>query len=169
MLGESELHRIGDYVRGNLSAWLIDVAPHLMVGQEVLQSNVRVVDELKHLRQTMEARFAAQQTLMETRFAAIDERFEAQQTLMETRFAAVDERFEAQQTLMETRFAAVDKRFEAQQTLMETRFAAVDKRFEAVDKRFEDMNKRFAMLQWIGLVGFAGLGVLMTVLGTGGA
>ena len=130
-LGESELQRIGDYVRGNLSAWLHDVVPQVIIGPELVQGNVRVQEELKSLRQTMETRFEAQQALMETRFAAVDRRFEA-----------------------------VDKRFED----MSERFEDVNKRFEDINKRFDDINKRFAHLQWLGLIGFAGLGILISIL-----
>ncbi len=106
-LGESDLQRIGDYVRGNLYAWLNDVAPQVIVGPQLIERMVRVEEELKSLRETMEIRFAAQQELTETRFAAVDERFEAQQAVMKAGFDAVDKRF-----------SAVDKRLEAQQSAM---------------------------------------------------
>ncbi len=95
-LGESELQRIGDYVRSHLYTWLTDVAPQVIVGPQLLERTVRVEEELKNLRETME-----------TRFAAVDERFEAQQAVMKAGFDAVDKRFEA-----------VDKRFDAQQATM---------------------------------------------------
>ncbi len=117
-LGESELQQIGDYVRGNLSDWLLDASPQVVTGRDLLQSQVRLQQELKHLRETMETRFTAQQELMEARFAAVDQRFAAQQELMEARFAAVDRRFEA-----------VDQRFESVQETMKAGFAAVDQRF----------------------------------------
>ena len=76
-LGESELRRIGDYVRGNLSAWLSDVAPLATVGPQFLERTVRVEEELKNLRETMEVRFAA-----------VDRRFEAQLAVMKAGFDA---------------------------------------------------------------------------------
>ena len=95
-LGESELQRIGDYVRSHLYTWLTDVAPQVIVGPQLLERTVRVEEELKTLRETME-----------TRFAAVDERFEAQQAVMKAGFDAVDKRVEA-----------VDKRFDDQQATM---------------------------------------------------
>jgi glutathione S-transferase len=139
-LGESELQQIGDYVRGNLSDWLLDASPQVVTGRDLLQSQVRLQQELKHLRETMETRFTAQQELMEARFAAVDQRFEAQQELMEARFAAVDRRFEA-----------VDQRFESVQETMKAGFAAVE--------------KQFSMVKWMGLAAFAVLGILVSVLG----
>ena len=56
--GESELQRIGDYVRGHLYAWLNDVAPQVIVAPQLLERTLRVEEELKNLRETMEARFA---------------------------------------------------------------------------------------------------------------
>ena len=99
-LGESELQRIGDYVRGHLYAWLNDVAPQVIVGPHLLERTVRVEEELKNLRETMETRFAAQQAMMETRFAAVDKRFESQQAMMKAGFEAVDKRLDSQQAMM---------------------------------------------------------------------
>ena len=100
---DSELHRIGEYVRAHLYDWLNEVAPHVISGPQILER--------------MDQRFGTQQALM-------DARFEAQQETMDARFAAQTE-------VMKAGFAAVDKRFEAQTEVMKAGFAAVDKRFEA--------------------------------------
>ena len=104
---DSELHRIGEYVRAHLYDWLNEVAPHVISGPQILER--------------MDQRFGTQQALM-------DARFEAQQETMDARFAAQTE-------VMKTGFAAVDKhsmdaRFAAQTEVMKAGFAAVDKRFE---------------------------------------
>ena len=146
-LGESELQRIGDYVRGHLYTWLNDVAPQVFVGPQLLQRTLRVEEELKTLRQTMETRFAAQQAVMEARFATIDKRFAAQQDMIEARFAAND------------------KKLEAQQAIMKAGFDAVHKRFETIDKRFDSQHAVIKAQQWIVIVGFVILGTLVSVLG----
>jgi hypothetical protein len=46
---------------------------------------------------------------------------------------------------------------------MHARFEAVDKRFEAMDKRFEAMERRLNFMQWFMGVGFALLGLLITI------
>ena len=58
-IGESELQRIGDYVRGNLHTWLLEAPPSVAVGRDLVETQVRLQQELKHLRETMENRFAA--------------------------------------------------------------------------------------------------------------
>ncbi|MFP4432590.1 MAG: hypothetical protein ACLFPV_15160, partial [Spirochaetaceae bacterium] len=75
-LGEAELLRIGEYVKGNLKDWLQEAGPvsHTMLMERV----VRVEEELK-----------AQRELMQVRFDAADQRFESLQTMMEQRFVAV--------------------------------------------------------------------------------
>ena len=92
-IGESELQRIGDYVRGNLHTWLLEAPPPVAVGRDLVETQVRLQQELKHLRETMENRFAAQQELMEARFAAVDQRFASIQETMKAGFAAVDKQF----------------------------------------------------------------------------
>ena len=145
--GESELQRIGDYVRGHLYAWLNDVAPQVIVGPQLLERTVRVEEELKNLRETME-----------TRFAAVDKRFESQQAVMKAGFAAVDKRIESQQAVMKAGFAAVDKRIESQQAVMKAGFAAVDKRFDSQQAMMKTQ-------QWIVIVGFVVLGTMISILG----
>jgi tetrahydromethanopterin S-methyltransferase subunit G len=143
-LGESELQRIGDYVRGHLYAWLNDVAPQVIVAPQLLERTLRVEEELKNLRETMEARFAAQHAVMKAGFdtvnkqlETVDKRFEAQHAVMKAGFDAmdkrletVDKRFEAQQAVADRRLETVDKRFEAQHAVMKAGFDAMDKRLE---------------------------------------
>ena len=75
---DSELHRIGEYVRAHLYDWLNEVAPHVISAPQILER--------------MDQRFATQQALMDARFEAqqetIDARFEAQQETMDARFEA---------------------------------------------------------------------------------
>ena len=156
-LGESELRRIGDYVRGNLSAWLSDVAPLATVGPQLLERTVRVEEELKNLRETMEVRFAA-----------VDRRFEAQLAVMKAGFEAVDKRIDAAETRFEARFETIDTRFAA----VDKQFQAIDKRFDTVDKHFQTVDKRFdaqqatmKSQQWIVITGFVILGTLISILG----
>ena len=138
-LGEPELQRIGDYVRGHLYRWLSDVAPQVIVGPQFLERLVRVEEELKNLRETMEIRFQA-----------------------------VDRRFEAQQAVMKAGFDAMDKRFEAQQAVMKAGFDAMDKRLSAVDKRFDAQQASMKVQQWIVIVGFVILGTMSSILGLAG-
>jgi vacuolar-type H+-ATPase subunit E/Vma4 len=170
-LGEPELQRIGDYVRGHLYRWLSDVAPQVIVGPQFLERLVRVEEELKNLRETMEIRFQA-----------VDRRFEAQQAVMKAgfdamdkRFSTVDKRFEAQQAVMKAgfdamdkRFEAIDKRFEAQQAVMKAGFDAMDERLSAVDKRFDAQQASMKVQQWIVIVGFVILGTMSSILGLAG-
>jgi uncharacterized membrane protein len=162
-LGEPELQRIGDYVRGHLYRWLSDVAPQVIVGPQFLERLVRVEEELKNLRETMEIRFQA-----------VDRRFEAQQAVMKAGFDAMD-KFEAQQAVMKAgfdamdkRFSTVDKRFEAQQAVMKAGFDAMDKRLSAVDKRFDAQQASMKVQQWIVIVGFVILGTMSSILGLAG-
>jgi CHASE3 domain sensor protein len=157
-LGEPELQRIGDYVRGHLYRWLSDVAPQVIVGPQFLERLVRVEEELKNLRETMEIRFQA-----------VDRRFEAQQAVMKAgfdamdkRFEAIDKRFEAQQAVMKAGFDAMDERLSA---VMKAGFDAMDKR---VDKRFDAQQSTMKAQQWIVIVGFVILGTMSSILGLAG-
>ncbi|MDR7610413.1 MAG: DUF3782 domain-containing protein [Armatimonadota bacterium] len=90
---------------------------------------IRVLEEIRALREDMDRRFAA-----------MDERFRALQEDMERRFAAMDERFRALREDMDRRFEAMDERFRALQEDMDRRFEAMDERFRALQ---EDMDRRF--------------------------
>ncbi|MDR7430702.1 MAG: DUF3782 domain-containing protein [Armatimonadota bacterium] len=108
---------------------------------------IRVLEEIRALREDMDRRFAAMderfralQEDMGRRFAAMDERFRALREDMDRRFEAMDERFRALQEDMDRRFEAMDERFRALQEDMGRRFEAMDERFRALQ---EDMDRRF--------------------------
>ena len=84
-LGDTDLQRIGDYVKGNIYGWLVEVAPQIVAGPQILERLERIEQELVAQRQE----FKAQRELMETRFAAVDVRFED----MNKRFEDVNNRF----------------------------------------------------------------------------
>ena len=90
-LGENELRQIGEYVRGNLPAWMEEISfSHRDLPVQLVERMVRVEEELK-----------AQRELMAVRFSAVDRKFEDTLSYMEKRFDAVDKRFDA----MNKRFA----------------------------------------------------------------
>jgi len=101
-LGEAELLRIGEYVKGNLKDWVREVLPPIAQAADpvshtmLMERVVRVEEELK-----------AQRELMKVRFDAVDQRFVA----VDRRFVAVDQRFEDLIGFLDRRFTAVDKRF----------------------------------------------------------
>jgi hypothetical protein len=161
-IGEAELQRIGEYVKGNLKEWLQQVQPvaDSVTRTELLERITRIDD-----------RFAG----LHEKSIRIEEELKSQRELMETRFTFVEQRFEIQDKMIADRFAVVDQRFTDLQGTMEKRFAAVDKRFEdmqvAMDKRFEDMKasmeKRFSLLTWLMGVGIAsGLAIIGILVGT---
>jgi septal ring factor EnvC (AmiA/AmiB activator) len=115
-LSEKTLEAIGNYVKGNLAAWIREVVPGGTVqpDPQVLERIVRVEESLERQSALMQRGFEE----MERRFEQVDKRFEQ-----------VDKRFEQ-----------VDKRFEQ----VEQRFEEVDKRFDQVYKRFEQVDRRFA-------------------------
>jgi hypothetical protein len=106
-LGEAELLRIGDYVKGNLKSWLQDVAPSVFMPDPV--TNTQLLERIVRL---------------EERFEHVDDRF----LDMERRFDAVDKRFEA----VDKRFEAVDKRFEAVDKRFDDLIHHMDKRLGTV-------------------------------------
>ena len=85
-LGEAELLRIGDYVRGNLRAWLHEVAPTVFTPDPV--SNTQLLERLVRL---------------EERFEHVDDRFER----MDDRFVAMDKRFDDLIHYMDKRFGTL--------------------------------------------------------------
>ena len=78
-LGDGDLQRIGAYVKGNLYGWFVEVAPHLVIGPQLLERIATIEQELKDQRE-----------LLATRFDAMDRRFED----MNKRFEDVNRRFE---------------------------------------------------------------------------
>ncbi len=110
---------------------------------------VRVLEEIRALREDFARRFEA----IDRRFEALQKEMDRRFELVDKRFEAIDRRFEALQKEMDRRFEALqremDRRFEALQKEMDRRFELVDKRFEAIDRRFEalqrEMDERFAL------------------------
>lgn len=147
-LADTDLERIGTYVKGNLYGWFVEVAPHLVIGPQLLERIATIEQELKDQRE-----------LMAVRFDAMDRRFEETNARFAERFDAVDQRFAA----VDRRFEEMDRRFEEMGKRSDERFAAVHVRFEDMNKRFEDMNKRFDSMQWLIGGAFVVIGVLMTV------
>ena len=80
---DTDLERIGAYVKGNLYGWFVEVAPHLVIGPQILERIATIEQELKDQRE-----------LMAVRFDAMDRRFEATNARIAERFDAVDRRFE---------------------------------------------------------------------------
>ena len=144
-LADTDLERIGTYVKGNLYGWFVEVAPHLVIGPQLLERIATIEQELKDQRE-----------LMALRFDAMDRRFEETNERFAERFDAMDRRFEDMGKRSDERFAEMGKR-------SDDRFAAVHVRFEDMNKRFEDMNKRFDSMQWLVGGAFVVIGVLMTV------
>ena len=51
------------------------------------------------------------------------------------------------------------------QAVMKAGFDAMNKRFEAVDRRFDAQQATMKAQQWIGIIGFAIVGILVSILG----
>ena len=117
IIGNSELERIGDYVKSHLRAWLAEMAPAASVSTQLLERMVRVEEELKSQRELMIIRFDA----VDRRFEAVDRRFEA----VDRRFEAEDKRFEDLISHVDKRFEAVDKRFGLIQWVMGIGFVMI--------------------------------------------
>ena len=88
-LGEAELLRIGDYVKGNLRAWLQEVAPTVFTPDpishsELLERIARLDERFEH----MDARFER----MDLRFLAMDKRFDDLIHHMDKRFEGLGKR-----------------------------------------------------------------------------
>ncbi|MCY4375564.1 MAG: hypothetical protein OXC31_17515 [Spirochaetaceae bacterium] len=177
-LGDSDLERIGAYVKGNLYGWVVEVAPHLVIGPQLLERTATIEQELKDQRELMAVRFDAMDRRFEETNERIAERFDAMDRRSDERFAAVDRRFEEMNERFAERFDAMDRRFDDMGKRADERFAEIgkrsderfaemgkrsDERFAAVNVRFEDMNKRFGSMQWLVGGAFVLIGVLMTV------
>jgi len=103
-------------------------------------------------------RFATKQELtdfredVDRRFVQVDRRFEQ----VDQRFEQVDQRFEQ----VDQRFRQVDKRFDQ----LDKRLEQFDQRFLQLDQRFAHFDQRFSQFgRNLGL-GFAGIGILISVL-----
>ena len=105
-LDHTDLQRIGDYVKGNIYGWLVEVAPQVVAGPQILERMERIEHELVAQRQELKA----QRQLMETRFAAVDVRFED-----------INKRFED----MNSRFGDMNSRFNGMQWLIGVGFGLI--------------------------------------------
>ena len=158
-LADTDLERIGAYVKGNLYGWFVEVAPHLITGPQILERIATIEQELKDQRELMAVRFDAVDRRFEEMNERLAERFDAMDRRFEEMGKRSDERFEEMDKRSDERFAAVNVRFED----VNKRFEDMNNRFEDMNKRFEDMNKRFDSMQWLVGGAFVVLGVLMTV------
>jgi hypothetical protein len=102
-LGEAELLRIGDYVKGNLKSWLQEVAPPVFMPDPV--TNTQLLERIVRL---------------EERFERVDDRF----LDMDRRFDAVDRRFEAADNRFDELIHHMDKRLGMVQWLVIAGLAA---------------------------------------------
>lgn len=108
-------------------------------------------DDLLKLERRLDEKFDEKLKLFATKQELADFRED-----VDRRFVQVDRRFEQ----VDQRFEQVDKRFEQ----VDKRFEQLDKRLEQIDQRFAHMDQRFSQFgRNLGL-GFAGIGVLMSVL-----
>ena len=73
----------------------------------LIERIVRVEEELKALRQTMEVRFESMEKRFEARFEAIDARFESMEIRFEARFESMEKRFTALQWFMGIGFTII--------------------------------------------------------------
>lgn len=93
-LGDSDLERIGAYVKGNLYGWFVEVAPHLVNGPQILERTATIEQELRNQRELMAVRFDAMDRRFEEMGKRSDERFKEMGKRSDERFAAVNVRFE---------------------------------------------------------------------------
>ncbi len=106
VLDDTDLQRIGDYVKGNIYGWLVEVAPQVVAGPQILARMERIEQELVAQRQELKA----QRELMETRFAAVDVRFEDINKRFEDinkRFGDMNSRFNGMQWLIGVGFGLI--------------------------------------------------------------
>ena len=105
-LDDTDLRRIGDYVKGNIYGWLVEVVPQVVAGPQILERMERFEQELVAQRHELVAQrheLKAQRELMETRFDAVDVRFED----MNKRFEDMNSRFNAMQWLIGVGFGLI--------------------------------------------------------------
>ena len=98
-LDDTDLRRIGDYVKGNFYGWLVEVAPQVVAGPQILERMERLEQELVAQRHELKA----QRELMETRFEAVDVRFED----VNRRFEDMSSRFNGMQWLIGVGFVLI--------------------------------------------------------------
>ena len=120
-LADTDLERIGAYVKGNLYGWFVEVAPHLITGPQILERIATIEQELKDQRELMAVRFDAMDRRFEEMGKRSDERFEEMGRRSDERFAAVNVRFED----MNKRFEDMNKRFGSMQWLVGGAFVVI--------------------------------------------
>jgi len=156
---------IGDYVQTHLSDWMKNIKPVEQIPLQLLERMVRVEEETKHLRESMQEGFKRSDEnfqAMEKRFDLMEKRFDT----MEKRFDTMDQRFESMLKQMDQRFESaqkqMDHRFESAQKQMDQRFESAQKQME---QRFDSMTKRIdrLMIWTFGLAVTTG-GVVIAVL-----
>ena len=159
-LGERDLDRIGDYVRGHLGTWLGEVAPLTVSGPQLLERAVRIEAELKSQRELMLTKLEASDRRFEDLTKHFDQRFEDMGTRFEEMTRQSDKRFEEMGSRFEDLTRQSDKRFEDLTRHFDGRFGDVNRNSE---KRFEDINKRIGGMQWLIGIGMVMLGTMMSL------
>jgi hypothetical protein len=79
-LGPEELQKIGDYVRLHLAEWMGSINREREMN--LIERLIRIEEEIKAQRETMDTRFEAIQKQMDVRFEAVDKRFTSMQWMM---------------------------------------------------------------------------------------
>lgn len=105
-LNETELEKIGEYVKEHLWQWISS--------------------------QSIESASNIYEIEMRERMVRVEEGLKAQQELMRQGFELMDKRFEQMQHNMDKRFEQADRRFEQ----VDKRFEQMDRRLESFEGRF---------------------------------
>ncbi len=105
-LDETELEKIGEYVKEHLGQWISS--------------------------QSMESTFNIYEIEMRDRMVRVEEGLKTQQELMRQGFEQMEKRLEQMQHNMDKRFEQVDRRLEQ----VDKRFEQVDRRLESFEGRF---------------------------------
>jgi len=119
-LDDTDLRRIGDYVKGNMYGWLVEVAPQVVAGPQILERMERFEQELVAQRHELVAQ-RHELVAQGHELKAQRHELKAQRELMETRFDAVDVRFED----MNSRFEDMNSRFNGMQWLIGVGFGLI--------------------------------------------
>ena len=101
-IGDKELRKIGEYVRGHLEEWIRGIRGEREL--DLIERSIRLEMDVKNFREEMIVRFNAVNARFETigkRFEATDIRFES----LDKRFESLDKRFEMLQRYMDKRFS----------------------------------------------------------------
>ena len=159
-LGERDLERIGDYVRGHLGTWLGEVAPLTVSVPQLLERAVRIEAELKSQRELMLTKFEASDRRFEDLTKRLDQRFEDMTRRSDKRFEGMGTRLAGMTRQSDRRFEDMGTRFEDLTRHFDRRFGDMNRNSE---KRFEDINKRIGGMQWLIGIGMVMLGTMMSL------